>query len=230
MDRVFQESNLMIYPIFLISVYGIREHWSFSDSHTYMEYHEINNDGSYAEARPMPENILRSFGESVANNMNLLYNFRGEIPYNLMYYAIKAKDMHVVWYTPPQEVQMFFSPGTNVKSGLYKVPGLIWKVFRGTLKVFAYKTFKGKETELYEGPFPNVTKGNVCLGSTKVEINGNTFQDILNAWETGFWKSEFSHNDHYAGIFRNLKDNKFPLSRLKKANLKAYSLWKDIIL
>lgn len=233
MDKIFEKSNVLLEPIFLISVYSSDrdKRFSYGDPTCYMEYHEVNQDGSYAEAIPMPEHILNQFATSVSNSLSLNHNYHGEIPSNLFYYHQIAKKLMMVWHTPPQQVPMFFDSNLKLKNKKYHVPGLVWSLRENNLYIYAYKEFKGRDTELFYGPFHNTLNASVCIGSAKLELHGNTYADIMSAWEQSFWMSKFVHisgsptHSNLTKIYKNLGNNEFPLDELKEAKLQAFQLW-----
>lgn len=139
----------------------------------------------------------------------------------------------LVWYHKPEVRNMFFTKSLNIPDGQMKVPGLVYDVSDKTLRIFAFKGNKPKDI-LYKAPFMNTCETYVCLGNSKVKYpEERTFANVINYWETMFWKSEFSHilgdnpcNGNLATITKECmaSGKPFPEDMLKRANVKLSDL------
>ncbi|MEO6630378.1 MAG: PRTRC system protein B, partial [Mucilaginibacter sp.] len=121
---------------------------------------------------------------------------KGVMP-NKVLYVNSEQSGYAVWYTPPQEVPLFFASVLGITSGRGKVPALVWKAGREQLAVYAIKGNKKPlaKTTLHYAPFFNVyTDGKVCMGNVKIAIGQDTrLEDFMAEWESYFWNSYFSH-------------------------------------
>ncbi len=63
---------------------------------------------------------------------------RGVLPSKLIYVNAQNNG-YAVWYTPPQEVDLFFNDSLGIASGKTKIPAMLWKATKERLQVFALK-------------------------------------------------------------------------------------------
>jgi hypothetical protein len=146
----------------------------------------------------------------------------------------------LIFKTDPQEQVHIYTPGLKLTSGKRPVPGLIWK-YTGSLNIWAYKEFKGEETELFKAPFMN-TSLEVCIGSSKIHTDSNGHFNVNQAKEKvvkGFFESAFSHvsGEPIKGNLHTLSEElltmkSFPLSVLLPVNnttTNKQKLLKDIL-
>lgn len=98
------------------------------------------------------------------------------------------------------------------------------------IKAFAYKEYKGIETELFRYPMPNMLSGNaICMGSAKREIEN---RNVLNALENIIY-AEYTHSTfddlksfrNTQEYFEYLLDNPFPYDLMIPVN---YTLGKEL--
>lgn len=98
------------------------------------------------------------------------------------------------------------------------------------IKAFAYKEYKGTETELYRYPMPNMLSGNaICMGSAKRDIEN---RNVLNALENIIY-AEYTHSTfddlksfrNTQEYFEYLIDNPFPYDLMIPVN---YTLGKEL--
>jgi PRTRC genetic system protein B len=85
---------------------------------------------------------------------------------------------YAIWYTPPKEVDLFFSDNLGIPSGRTKIPALLWKATKDRLQVFSLKG-KAKpnaDTPLYYAPLFNLSQdGSVCMGTVNINIDRQTY-------------------------------------------------------
>lgn len=163
--------------------------------------------------------------------------FGGYIPTNIIGFADKLSHNLIMWRTETQKVSLTFKPDTGLKDGKYFVPGLVW-IFGQQLDLFAYKEWKGEQTELYYAPFLNVNKRDVCLGtaSSYIDIKQTeySFKDVTSVVEKVFWNSRFTHvsnTEQIEGTFLSMYEQSlltFPNDVLVSAKLTVKKLCNEI--
>jgi PRTRC genetic system protein B len=143
-----------------------------------------------------------------------------------------------VWYTPPQEVPLFFAEALGITSGRGKVPAMVWKAGRNELMVYALKGNKKPDsrTKLFHAPFFNIyNDGRVCMGTVRINITEQArLEDFMGQWESYFWNSYFSHlMSDFNPVTENIvrlwqaqvaTDNPFPIHILKLTNFTLQNL------
>lgn len=121
--------------------------------------------------------------------------FGGYVPPNVVAFADKFRYNKMAWRTPEMVMDIHFANKAGMPDGKYVVPGLVWS-FGDSLDLWAYKDWKGNDTELYRAPFFNVNNENVCLGTASDYIKQNksyTFAGLMETVETAFFRSKFTH-------------------------------------
>ena len=99
-----------------------------------------------------------------------------------------------------------------------------------SVEAYAYKEYKGLDTELFENPMPNELNGNkICIGSNNYKIHNNNYVSALESviFAT-YTHSNFSGVNGFSNSkkwFKFLSDNKFPYKLLKPLNRKL----KDVL-
>jgi PRTRC genetic system protein B len=138
-------------------------------------------------------------------------------------FSLLAKE--IMFYTYPGPRTMLFSK-SNIASGVYQMPGLIWKASdKKSLTVFAvrepFKELTG-ESQLYYAPFMNVSNGKVCIGSTEFpkEFDESIILLAIKI-EEAFYKSVFTHFGHDTGLS---KSNYYTLFKSIFGGKKPYPL------
>lgn len=163
-----------------------------NDTGYYLEKRNIRN-GKMGVGKPLSQKMLASIIKKVqATSDQLDLGMYGRMPSNVLYCDVRVDRDKLVWYHEPEERNVFFSEGVNIPNGRMKVPGLVYVVERGKMRLFA---FKGKHPtdKLFHAPFMN-TDNSVCLGNAKVEKpEERTFENVIAYWEKMYWNSEFSH-------------------------------------
>ena len=119
----------------------------------------------------------------------------------------------------------------------YKIvfPNSIYIVFISgnkirSIKAFAYKEYKGTETDLYRYPMPNMLSENrICMGSAKREIeNRNVLDALENIIYAEYTHSTFDDLKSFRNTmeyFEYLSENPFPYDLMIPVN---YTLGKEL--
>lgn len=200
----------------------------------YVESYDIGKFGKPINAHPLTfkETLQLSCLFQAAEELQSGFlRSRGIIPSKVLY-VNPQQGGYAVWYTPPQEVPLFFASALGIPSGRGKVPAMVWKASRDELSVFALKstTKPQAKSKLYHSPYFNVySNGKVCMGTVRVNITeAARLEDFMAQWENYFWNSYFSHlmNGHnpvtvnivqlWKGQVK--KDVPFPVQVLKPTN------------
>jgi len=165
----------------------------------YVESYDIGKYGNPINAHPLTfrETLQLSSLFQAAEELKTGYlRSRGVMP-NKVLYVNPQLSGYAVWYTPPQEVPLFFATDLGITSGKANVPAMIWKAGRGELLVYALKGNKkpDQRTKLFHAPFFNVYRdGRVCMGTVRINITETVrLEDFMGLWEGYFWNSYFSH-------------------------------------
>lgn len=199
----------------------------------YLEAHQVGPNGEVLEGKPLDhsttDKILKDFSETKEKSKRPV----GKVPANMLY--IDVDQEKYVWTIPEGKRFMHFSNSLNIPNGEAAIPELVFSAIgKNGLKVLAIKP--GEERTLCVAPFHNTSEqGGVCLGSAKATLKGNTFQDIINYWETKFFGSEFTHlsnkspiNGNVNTMWKNLIETgeKFDNSLLIESKITLESLLK----
>lgn len=199
----------------------------------YLERRNIIN-GRMSSGTPLTKKCIVDIMNAIAvDNENFDYGIHGNIPSNLLYADTTPGRTKLVWYNPPQNKKMYFTPTLGIPDGVMNVPGLVYIAQDKKLTVYAFKGSKPKG-RLYKAPFMNVSESGVCLGNSKVELPAqSTFDNLICYWEKMFWLSEFSHilgenpvKGNLAVITKNLIESgeKFPTDILIQSNMTLKSI------
>lgn len=159
----------------------------------YLEKRNIRN-GKMGVGKPLSQKMFASIIKKIqATSDQLDLGMYGRVPSNLLFCDVRVDRDKLVWYHEPEERNVFFKEELNIPNGRMKVPGLVYVVERGVMRLYA---FKGKRPtdKLYQAPFMNTGSNSVCLGNAKVKKpEDRTFDNIIAYWEKMYWNSEFSH-------------------------------------
>jgi len=168
-------------------------------SSIYVESYDIGKYGNPINAHPLSyrETVQLSSLFQAAEELKTGYlRSRGIMP-NKVLYVNPQLSGYAVWYTPPQEVPLFFASALGITSGKGNVPALVWKAGRNELMIYALKGNRKPDsrTKLFHAPFFNVyTDGRVCMGTVRINITESArLEDFMGLWESYFWNSYFSH-------------------------------------
>jgi PRTRC genetic system protein B len=162
-----------------------------------MIYHDYN----YADDKLSAGKLLTTeTAKSIFNFVNGIegmqsYGFNDILSQNILKY--KTDEKYVVWFTEPGLKTVLYAKKLSVKTGVYWVPRLLWKLEGNQLYVFAIKKLVSKKDKLYNAPLFNISSnGSVCMGNTKFTDSGYDYQKIINKVELGFWGSVFTHTNN----------------------------------
>lgn len=137
--------------------------------------------------------------------------------------VLATGDDFIVWWCPPQNRAIWFRSDDAVlgqRQGFAPHPGLIFVVMPKAQiwNVFAVKGADRPkpDTILHQAPYFNVWEGGgICVGN--VEIPKSALPSDINAWETAFFRSEFTHpNIHKKGC-------------LVKGRESPHAIWKALL-
>ena len=140
------------------------------------------------EAEPLTTEFLRGLSAGLG-----AYVAPEILPANVL---VRTSEL-LVWWTPRQHRTLFFgehSEGKGLNGKRYPVPPLVFKVTGGNLWVRALDRNERPqaETRLKTAPFWNSNdSGEVCLGTMRVPESSGV--EGIEAWERGFFQSEFTH-------------------------------------
>lgn len=168
-------------------------------SSVYVESYDIGLLGNPINAHPLSlkESIaLADLLQSSAEMQNGYLKSKGLLPNNLLYVNPDSSG-YALWYTPPQQRDLFFVKSLGIPCGKAYVPAMVWKATRDSLSVFAIrgKAKPTAKTALYHSPyFNNYSDGRVCMGNVNIDINRGTYlENFMMQWEAYFFGSYFSH-------------------------------------
>lgn len=171
-----------------------------TESEIYVESYDIGRSGQPINAHPLSAKEMRKLAElfatAQAQKGGQLCS-RGVLPLNVLHIRQQG-EAFAVWYTPAQEVELFFVEGLQIPCGKAQVPALLWKATIDKLQVYALKS-KGRPTPatpLYHAPFFNIyASGQVCMGTVNNTLTRESgLEDFIAAWEQYFLNSYFSHS------------------------------------
>ncbi|WP_313515600.1 hypothetical protein [Sphingobacterium sp.] len=225
MDKITEKLVEEMSPFIILA--GYRSNYDY-----YFESHNINEKGQVLSGKPLAaetiENILNSF-----KSQKISTQPKGVIPKNMVYMDLDNEKY--VWKCPGKKRMLYFKD-EFVGNGEAFVPDMIFRASGNALSVFAIKDLNTDNPVLFVPPFPNCSSnGGVCQGSARTKLKGNTFQDIVDYWETIFWASEFTHlnantvtKDNVTLTWKDLIKTgaRFPIDQLIETNKKLEDLWK----
>lgn len=165
----------------------------------YVESYDIGRNGQPINAHPLSIKEMCALSELLQTSQELKGGYlksRGLLPTNILYVNQQGNG-YAVWYTPPQEVSLFFIDKLNIPSGIFKIPAMVWKANADRLAVYAVKgkTKPTAQTPLCHAPYLNVyNSGQVCMGTVHIAISkSECLEDFMRLWEQYFFNSYFSH-------------------------------------
>lgn len=162
-------------------------------SQYFLELREIGKNGKMGEGCPVTyefmNEITRNYSETRGGTPY------GIIPENMLYCDTRKGSEKYIWYNTPRRRMMYFKESLEIENAEYNLPGVIYVAKGMALDVYAYKGgVPTEKTELFEAPFFNVTRSDVCLGNAKIEKPDSlTYVRLLEYWEKKFYLTEFSH-------------------------------------
>jgi PRTRC genetic system protein B len=172
---------------------------SAGNSPVYVECYDIGKQGKPINAHPLSEKetiALAEMLQSSQESQNGFLRSKGLLPNNVLY--VKPDNAgYAVWFTPPQQRDLFFVQNLGIKSGKAYVPAMVWKAGQDNLTVYAIKgkTKPVAKTQLCHAPYFNIhSGGGVCMGNANIQIDRNTcLENFMLQWERYFFGSYFSH-------------------------------------
>jgi PRTRC genetic system protein B len=170
------------------------------ETHIYVESYDIGKSGKPINAHPLSQSEMSALADLLQTSKEMQSSYlksNGLLPQNVLYVNQQANG-YAVWYSPPQEVNLFFVDGLQIPSGKFHVPAMLWKANAERLTVHALKG-KGKpmeNTKLCHAPYLNIyAGGQVCMGTVQINIGKSTcLEEFIQTWERYFFNSNFSHS------------------------------------
>jgi PRTRC genetic system protein B len=169
------------------------------NSPVYVESYDIAKNGKPINAHPLSLKECIALSELFQSSNELQNGFlrsKGLLPNNLLFINTD-NDGYAVWFTLPQQRELFFVENLDIKSGTAFVPAMVWKASRDTLTVFAVKgkTKPVAKTQLCHAPYFNIhANGQVCMGNVNIQNDRHTcLETFMLQWERYFFGSYFSH-------------------------------------
>ena len=207
MKNITQQFNSQFEPYKALLIYRyepenevINSYKSEKNTEIYVESYDIGKQGQPINAHPLTVKEMCALNELLQTTQEIKNGYlksRGILPSKVLYVNSGANGC-AIWYTPPQETNLFFVESLNITSGKAKVPAMVWKASADNLMVYAVKG-KAKphaQTILHHAPYLNIyNNGNVCMGTVKINIGQNScLEDFMSQWEMYFFNSYFSHS------------------------------------
>lgn len=124
------------------------------------------------------------------------YSFKGLIPKNVISYS--ENKYYIIWVTEKSKEKHLFTTRAGVKTGIYPIPRLLWKMDSESLWIYALKEHDeiNEETILYNAPFMNISSnGLVCLGTVKL-MKTEDYQKFIDNVYYQFFNSYFTHTNN----------------------------------
>jgi len=172
---------------------------TLQDKDYYVESYDIDENGSPINAHPLSVSEAAALAKALDTSKELQKSFlkpKGILPENLLYLDPSNRG-YAIWYTPPQQQELFFADDLGINNGSAPTPALLWKASKTELFLFALAgAAKPKQkTPLYHAPFFNLHQdGKVCMGTVEIEITEKTsLEAFMESWQHYFFNSYFSH-------------------------------------
>ncbi|MFA9188716.1 PRTRC system protein B [Flavobacterium magnesitis] len=185
----------------------------------YVEHFDMDKNGDPINAHPLTvkeANLLAKSLQTDEEKNKAFLKPKGILPTNILQINPSEKGT-VLWYTKSQQRQLYFVDGLGIPNGKAQVPPMLWFANKNSLAVFALSSDRRptQKTLLHYAPFFNVYEnGNVCMGTVTIDIqNSATVEEFIQAWESYFFNSYFSH---LLGEYNPVKGN-------------CVTMWKDLI-
>lgn len=185
----------------------------------YVEHFDMDKNGNPINAHPLTvkeANLLAKSLQTDEEKNKAFLKPKGILPTNILQINPSEKGT-VLWYTKSQQRQLYFVDGLGIPNGKAQVPPMLWFANKNSLAVFALSSDRipTQKTLLHYAPFFNVYEnGNVCMGTVTIDIqNSATVEEFIQAWESYFFNSYFSH---LLGEYNPVKGN-------------CVTMWKDLI-
>jgi len=181
-----------------------------SDGDSYIEHYPIANvNGKFITtgAKPLNRRTSRQLFSSV-NNIKLpsLKNWARIIDNDIhvVHLFQDYEQFEIIWIEKPQSKHLEFSDDTEIQSGTYNLPGLIFSYSNSSLKLYAYhekeylklkRKNKLEDLTLYKAPFVNMrTEQELCHGN-HIFTSSNTIEDIIDSCRDALFSTRFNHSE-----------------------------------
>lgn len=206
-----------------------------TEKETYVEHFDMDKDGNPINAHPLTvkeANVLAKCLQTDEEKNTAFLKSKGILPTNVLHINPSNDKGTVLWYTKTQQRQMYFVNGLGIPNGIAQVPPMLWFANKNNLAVFALATNRRptEKTSLHYAPFFNIYEdGKVCMGTVTIDIkNSASVEEFIQAWESYFFNSYFSHllgshspiNGNCVNVWKDLigTDKTFPKEVLKRNN------------
>ncbi len=211
MNNVSHQFNEQFLPVKALLIYNSvvpeTDSYERKETEVYVESYDIGKQGNPINAHPLSVKEMVALSELFKTSEELQNTYlqcKGVLPNQVVY----LNSQYAVWYTPPQEVDLFFGDTLGIASGKTKIPALLWKADRERIQVYALKgkTKPHADTPLYYAPLFNLSQdGSVCMGTVNINIDRQTcLEQFMAQWESYFFNSYFTHT---LGNHRHSKGN-----------------------
>jgi PRTRC genetic system protein B len=165
----------------------------------YIEKRRIYGDKTLGPAMPLDKRTLMSLVTEFSKEMESKIYLDRVIDNRIVYINQRPNREFLIWKYSLNQANLFFADGTNILSGLYSIPNLLFMISSyGTVSVYAYKGIKDNVTdgtELFQAPFLNTgSGGNVCMGDVTINIKQSISAiALMKKVENRFFASKFTH-------------------------------------
>ncbi len=206
----------------------------------YVEHFDMDKNGNPINAHPLTVKEAEVLAKSLQTDEEKSKAFlksKGILPTNILHINTSNDKSTVLWYTKPQQRQLYFVDSLGIPNGKAQVPAMLWLASKSSLSVFALANNRRptEKTPLYYAPFFNIYEnGKVCMGTVSVDIKKSaSVEEFIQAWEHYFFNSYFSHlmgynptRSYCDSLWKHLikTDEDFPKERLKTNGLTLKNL------
>lgn len=213
-------------PKFLLVFYKTNDNETDS---FYIEKHFIS-EGKVQEIHALTQHEMNQIGKVLWTQESEYV--QGMVPNNVLHISYPKDKICLIWKTPAQLKQLYFSREITIPDGKYPIPELIWKYHDGELWIISSD---GKTDKVYRAPFGNINENfHVCMGSASkfIDQKFTDFETLMKTVEVSFFNSRFTHfnsgvkpcRNNVISTFAGLK-NKFPIKELQPTKFKLKSFY-----
>lgn len=195
MNDITQNFGTLYRPVKAFVVY---EEGS-ADKRHYVESYDMDDSGCPTNAHPLSVREATALAKALDTSEELQRNFlkpEGLLSKNVLYIN-PTQGGYVVWHTPKQRVQLYFTDSLKIPNGITSIPPLVWRASKDTLWLYALADAAeiSAQTPLYRAPFFNLyNDGKVCMGTVKIKIPADCLlEEFIAKWQRYFFESYFSH-------------------------------------
>lgn len=230
LNNITENFGILYYPKSALVFYETKG----TNTDSYVEHFDMDRNGNPINAHPLTvkeANVLAKSLQTDEERNKAFLKPKGILPTNILHINPSEKGT-VLWYTKAQQRQLYFVNGLGIPNGKAQVPSMVWFANKNSLSVFALASDRRptEKTSLHYAPFFNVYEnGNVCMGTVTIDIqNSASVEEFIQAWETYFFNSYFSHlmgnhnpiNGNCVNLWKDLSsiDKSFPKEVLKPNN------------